>query len=273
MKILVNDQDAAVMQKMRAILEPLGHEVTEVAVRNDALALLEKEVFEVVICNPTPLPHARPVVLSIRRHGRNYPYIILISPDLTPADVIKDGANNVLRPDFSADQLTEIVESGGRLRHLVQRIGDESEDFRSAGGVIAKSAFNQIFLSALERADRYAEQAYLLFISITNYHNIQQTEGPYASDYAMARLSQFLVRERRQSDIIAQTAKNEFCLMLQRPLYQTEPTDAANRFGEALKQLTDMSSTPTMSVDLAVRLITIPVGTLVTQHVLHFDPQ
>jgi hypothetical protein len=41
---------------------------------------------------------------------------------------------------------------------------------------------------------------------------------------------------RRQSDIIAQTGRNEFCLMLQRPLYETEPMEAANRFADALRR-------------------------------------
>ena len=77
---------------------------------------------------------------------------------------------------------------------------------------------------------------HLLFIRIDNYDDLVNMDGRQAAAYSSAKLSQYLVRIRRQS-IIAQTGKNEYCLMLQRPRYDSEPLEAAKRFGEFLGKL------------------------------------
>jgi GGDEF domain-containing protein len=145
-------------------------------------------------------------------------------------------------------------------------LSDDSEDFRSAGGVIAKSAFNQLFLSSIDRADRYGERAFMLFISIENYNHIGETLGMVEAEIATAKMAQHLVRLRRASDIIGQTHVNEYALLLLRPSTETEPQDAANRFAENLSRLTDIAIQPFMEVDFSVRLIDLPTGNLITQH-------
>ena len=67
------------------------------------------------------------------------------------------GCNDLLKKPVSGEKLIVKSENAERMVGLVERIGDDSEDFPSAGGVIAKSAFNQLFLSSIDRADRYGE--------------------------------------------------------------------------------------------------------------------
>ncbi|HEY0901751.1 MAG TPA: diguanylate cyclase, partial [Micavibrio sp.] len=236
MKILVIDRDGLATQMIRSRLEVKGHQVIEEPVKNNAIALLEQNTYQVVFIDPAPLNNARPVVLGIRRAMRGYPYIILMSQEIPREDALRAGANEVMTKPLDPASLEGVMENADRLTALIKRIGDESEDFPSAGGVIAKSAFNQLFLSCIDRADRYGERSFLVFIGIKNYQDILSMDGAYAAEYASAKLSQYLVRLRRQSDIIAQTGKNEFCLMLQRPMYETEPMEAANRFADALRR-------------------------------------
>ena len=132
--------------------------------------------------------------------------------------------------------------------------------------MIAKSAFNQLFLSAVDRANRYGERTYILFISLSNFKEIRNLDGIYAADFAAAKLSQYLVLMRRQSDIIGQTAKHEYALMLQRPVYDTEPVEAANRFADSLSGFKDISSGGAMSPQISVTLIALPTGEKVIQH-------
>jgi diguanylate cyclase (GGDEF)-like protein len=165
--------------------------------------------------------------------------------------------------------LEEKIGNADRLLTLVKRIGDDSEDFPSAGGVIAKSAFNQLFLSAMDRADRYGERTFILFISLSNYKDIKDHDGPKAADYAVAKLSQYLVLLRRQSDIIGQTAKYEYALLLQRPVYETEPVEAANRFAESLASFKEIASTGATNVEITVTLLSIPTGGKMIEHVVH----
>lgn len=266
MKILVIDRDTLSTQLVKSRLESMGHTVVEEPVKNNAIARLEREDFDAVFFDPAPLNNARPVVLSVRRSVRNYPYVVLMSQDMDRAEALKSGANDIMIKPLDGADLERMVKNAQRLTALIKRIGDEAEDFPSAGGVISKSAFNQLFLSCIDRADRYGERSYLVFIEIRNYLELLNVDGKYAAEFAVAKLSQYLVRLRRQSDIIAQTGKGEFCLMLQRPLYETEPMEAANRFAEALNKFADIVPSETSSVDLAVTLVDLPVGALHVEH-------
>ena len=273
MKILVIDRDMLATQLIRSRLEVKGHTIVEEPVKNNAIALLEKDAYQVVFIDPAPLNNARPVVLGIRRAMRNYPYIILMSQDIPRDEALRAGANEIMVKPIDHSGLERVMENADRLTSLIKRIGDESEDFPSAGGVIAKSAFNQLFLSCIDRADRYGERSFLVFIGIKNYQEILSMDGAYAAEYATAKLSQYLVRLRRQSDIIAQTGKSEFCLMLQRPLYETEPMEAANRFADALRRFDDICASENVKVEVAVTLVDLPVGDKHIEHIVTFTKQ
>ncbi len=273
MKILVIDRDTLATQLIRSRLEVKGHTIVEEPVKNNAIALLEQDVYQVVFIDPAPLNNARPVVLGIRRAMRSYPYIILMSQDMPREEALRAGANEVMMKPIDHTGLERVMENADRLTSLIKRIGDESEDFPSAGGVIAKSAFNQLFLSCIDRADRYGERSFLVFIGIKNYQEILAMDGAYAAEYATAKLSQYLVRLRRQSDIIAQTGKSEFCLMLQRPMYETEPMEAANRFADALRRFDDICASDNVKVEVAVTLVDLPVGDRHVEHVVTFTKQ
>ena len=273
MKILVIDRDTLSTQLIKSKLEAKGHTVLQETVKNNAIERLEKEDFETIFFDPAPLTNARPIVLGIRRSANNYPYVVLMSQDISREEGMRSGTNDMLTKPLDHGQLDRITANSLRLIDLIRRIGDESEDFPSAGGVIAKSAFNQLFLSGIDRADRYGEKSFLVFIGIKNYGEIVDMDGAYAAEYATAKLSQYLVRLRRQSDIIAQTGKSEYCLMLQRPVYETEPMDAANRFAEALDKLEDICVSERSLVEVYVRLISLPVGDSLFEHILKYDKQ
>lgn len=268
MRILVIDRDTLTTQLISSRLQAYGHDVVIEAVKNNALERMASESFDMVFIDPAPLSNARPVILGIRRAVRAYPYVVLMSQGMEREEAIRSGANDVLLKPIDASGLEKMLQSAARLTKLIKRVGDESEDFPSAGGVIAKSAFNQLFLSGLDRADRYGERSFLVFIGIHNYADIIAMDGPYAANTIAAKLSQALVRLRRQSDIIAQTDKAEYVLMLQRPQYETEPLEAASRFAEALGKAEDMSLAGSTKVELFVSLIDLPVGALHAHHVI-----
>lgn len=268
MKILVIDRDSLSTQLISSRLQAAGHHVVVEAVKNNAIERLGVESFDTVFIDPAPLSNARPVILGIRRAMREYPYIVLMSQTMEREEALRSGANDVMIKPLDGAGLDRMCGNAERLTTLITRIGDDTEDFPSAGGVIAKSAFNQLFLSCLDRADRYGERSFLVFIGIKNFNDIAQNDGPYAAQTVTAKLSQFLVRLRRQSDIIAQTGKAEYCLMLQRPQYETEPLEAAGRFAEALTKNADLGMAGSTQVEISVSLVDLPVGYLHAHHAL-----
>jgi PleD family two-component response regulator len=268
MKILVVDRDRLTSQFIHSRLTAQGHHVVEESVKNDALDRLKRESYGAVFIDPAPLTNARPVILGIRRSTEQYPYIVLLSHNATLAEAVGMGANDILKKPIDGADLDLKMGNAFRLTDLVNRISDDSEDFPSAGGVISKSAFNQLFLSAIDRADRYGEKSFIVFISLSNYDQILQTTGAYGADYTVAKMAQYLVRLRRQSDIIAQTAKHEYALLLQRPQYDTEPVEAANRFADSLAKYDDILSSGGMPGEITVRLVSLPVGAQMIEHKL-----
>jgi CheY-like chemotaxis protein len=260
MKILVVDRDDVTTQLIKSRLEPMGHAVAQEANKNEALGRVKAEKFDLLFFDPSPLRDARPTLMNIRRGAPKYLYILLMGEEISRTDALKAGANDVFVKPYNPANLNQVVTCAEHLLGLVARIGDSSEDFPSGGGVIAKSAFNQLFLSALDRADRYGESTFILFISLSNYNDIKTLDGPKAADHAAALLSRNLVRLRRQSDIIGQTAKNEYALLLQRPQYPSEPLDAAARFAQNLAQVADMGESGAQDIEFTVSLVNIPEG-------------
>lgn len=269
MNVLIIDRDEASAHLIKSRLEPVGHRVEIHADKNtETLTALGRENWDVVFMDPSPLTNAKPLIQTLRRSMRQYPYTILISNTLGRAEALSSAMNDSMAKPIDPALLDSKLENAARLIALMKHMGDESEDFRSAGGVIAKSAFNQLFLSGIERADRYAESSFLLFFTLSNYSQISSIDSEVEADIAVAKMAKHLVRLRRQSDIIGQTRRNEYVLLLQRPAYETEPIEAANRFAEALSKCTDIPGTPVIEVELKVTLIDLPTTSKVVEHTL-----
>lgn len=268
MRILIIDHDDVVAMLIKSKLEPLGHEIVHEQSKDSALELLASEPFHMVMVDPAPLTNMRPVVLNIRRAVGNYPYIVVLSESVSRESALKAGANDVLGKPLDVEALDQAVDNTRGLLKLIERVGDDTEDFPSAGGVIAKSAFNQLFLSGIDRADRYGERTFILFITMSNYEEIRNLDGQYAADYAVAKLAQYLVLLRRQSDIIGQSGRDEYALMLQRPAYETEPVEAARRFAESLENCNDIVSSGSAPVEITISLVDLPIGSRVAEYVI-----
>ncbi len=266
MKILIIDRDELNSKMLSSKLEGLGHQVTLETVKNNAIDHLSRESFDVVFIDPSPLTNARPLILNIRRTLGSYVYVVLVKGDDSSVEFEKSGANFVVAKPYDQEHVEKILGSAARVTNRIHQLGDDSTDFPSAGGVIAKSAFNQLFLSAIDRADRYSENSYAVFIDVSNYLDMLEKDGPYYADFAVAKMSQHLAHIRRQSDIIGQTAKNEYALLLQRPQYETEPVEAANRFAEELSKLKSIKESVESDPEIQVKLIELPSGQMIVNH-------
>ena len=101
------------------------------------------------------------------------------------------------------------------------------------------------------------KHSYVVFITMKNYTDIKDMDGAYAAEYAVSKMAQYLVRLRRQSDIIAQTGPSEYALLLQRPLQDDEPIEAAGRFATSLSECDDIVSGGSTPVEISVDLIDV----------------
>lgn len=266
MKILIIDRDETAATALGEAIYAAGYEVDYEPDYDTAMPRIASDEYNAVFYDPAPLEEYRQEFQNLRRATRNNLYMTITGKGLPAREVLLSGANDILTKPYNTDLLPSRLENIKRLQKLVRDMGNTAEDFPSAGGVISKSAFNQLFLSCLDRASRYAERSYALFMGIDNVKQIQMIHGSHVADFAAARLARHLVELRRQSDIIAQTGKAEHALLLQRPIFETEPMEAANRFAAALKDLSDFTDIDGAPVDIRVELVELPSGAIPVRH-------
>lgn len=268
MKLLVIDRDSLTAHMMSSRLAPLGHEVVHMAAKPDGVDQLVRSDFDAVFIDPSPQTDLKPLIVTIRRQIRYAPYMVLMSQTLGLGDALTNGLNAFLPKPFEPQFLDHMIENAARLQSRLKGLAGDTEDFPSAGGIIAKSAFNQLFLSCMDRADRYGEESYALFITLASYKMIAAERGVSVADIAVAALAQHLVRLRRVSDIIGQTKSYEYALLLLRPQDDTEPVDAAHRFADQLSHASDISKACGMNLEIEVTLMDLPTGAEIVRHVV-----
>lgn len=266
MKILIIDRDEVTSNIIKSRLVPLGHTIEIRPGRSDDFDAVVAQGWDMIFFDPSPITNIKSTIMNMRRIVRRNVYIVLTSETMAVADAISSGCNAYLSKPANSENILTLVDCAERLNALQRHLANNEEDYPSAGGVIAKSAFNQLFLSCLDRADRYGEVSTVLFISFDNYKTVAAKDGEYDAEMVSAKLAQHLVRLRRQSDIIAQIRKNEYALLLLRPLTESEPVDAAHRFMESLSKCTDLPTNPIMDVDLKVTLMAMPTGHVPVEH-------
>ncbi len=262
MKVLIIDRDTMFSSLLASKIRAAGYEVIEKSIKNDGLEEMDTKQIDAVYFDPSPLNDPKAIIFHIRKAVHTYPYLVMMTAEGDQRAAIEAGCNDVLAKPMDPQALSASLANMERMSILVNRIGDENIDFPSRGGVISKSAFNQLFRSAIDRVSRYAENAHVLFISIPNYDAIKLDDGKYAAEYAVSKLAQTLVRLRRQSDILGQTRENEYALLLQRPQTETESIDAAKRFSAALDEQGDITSNGITDLHIDVSLVHLPSGQL-----------
>jgi DNA-binding response OmpR family regulator len=254
MKILIVDRDRLTTQLLQNRLEGDGHTVVAEQVRKDALNMVERENFEVVIIDPAPLPSARPMTLPLRWEQRTgYFYLLLMGHEAKPEEVIHCGMNDQILKPFDWQDVAKKLVNAQRLNDFMRRLC-ETEENRSSTLVFGKRAFYQLVLSALDRAYRYGEQAYLLKIDITNVEALGTGVQKAIDDTAA-----YLGKLHRRSDFLGHTDVSEYVLLLLRPAVNNEPQDAHDRFSIALREFRETYEGK-VKPDYKVELWVLPSG-------------
>lgn len=262
MRILVIDRDALNSQLLQGRLESRGHDIVVEADKNKAFDMLKDGGFDCLMIDPAPMADPRPVIIGIWKslRGAAKPYVILLSKTASREDAILAGTNDVLTKPFAPQDLEEKTGNAERLLALHRHLGTP-DDIHSGGGMIGKAAFNQLFLSAVDRAARYGERSLIVDARVTNIDTIKAA-GPDAMEETMAALGDRMALMRRQSDVIGRTALDRYAILLQRPMYESEPFDAIGRFCETLEKFHQSRKDKGLAPEIELQLVELPQGAL-----------
>ncbi len=270
MDILVIDREALTNQLIVSKLGAKGHNVVVEPNKNTAFDMLKDGKFDCILIDPAPLSEARPVIIGVWKNIKTTvkPYIMLLSKTATTEEGILAGTNDVLNKPLSTQDLETKVDNAQRLMDISRHLAN-IDNIHSSGGMIGKAAFNQLFLSAMDRSFRYGERSLIVFAEMTNYDEVKATMGEEAAEATVSKLVEKMTFMRRQSDVIGRLSENDFAILLQRPQYETEPIDAINRFTEVLDKFYQGFDDKRCAPKMHLVLIELPQG---AQHTERFTP-
>ncbi|MFH1158431.1 MAG: diguanylate cyclase [Pseudomonadota bacterium] len=269
MEILVIDRESLTNQLITSKLVAKGHTVVVEPNKNEAFEKIRAGAFDCVLVDPYPLSEARPVIVGIWKNIRSVvkPYLMLLSKTATREEAIIAGTNDVLNKPFSSADIDAKVGNAGRLMEI-SRFLIEEDPVPSTGGLINKSAFNQLYLSAIDRSFRYGERSLIVFINMTNYDEIVAAAGAAATEETIRKLTEKMSFMRRQSDVIGRLGSHDFGILLQRPQYESEPVDALNRFSETLDKFYNSFENKETAPRMQLSLVELPQGVLHEEHLV-----
>lgn len=269
LKALIVDRDMPTAEMIAETLAKHGVECVIEPLKNAAFERMRSEDFDAIFIDPAPQADVRPMIIGMRRGNKNYPSIILTGHTMSQASAHGFGANDGLAKPLAEDKVVEAMFNCARVRALYRQFGDESTDYPSRDGIIAKSAFNQLFITCLDRADRYGEKSFLINVTISNFGQIKGECGGDKANEICDSLKKYIARIRRLSDIIGQTADHEFTVMMLRPAREDEPMMAVNRFANEFREVHDLISTTSIPVELDISLLCLPSGVIVEKHLVN----
>ncbi len=263
MDILVIDRESLTNQLISSKLTAKGHAVTIEPNKNEAFERIKSHPYDCIMVDPYPLSEARPVVVGIWKNLRTpiKPYMILLSKTATQEEAILSGTNDVLNKPFSTMDVETKTINAERLMDVCRHLSRE-DNVHSSGGMIGKAAFNQLFLSSIDRSFRYGERSLVVFVEMTNYDEIVASAGAEVVEETVRKLTEKMTYMRRQSDVIGRLSSHDFGILLQRPQYETEPTDAINRFSEILDKFYNEFENKDAAPKLELNLVELPQGAL-----------
>ena len=270
MDILVIDREALTNQLLASKLGAKGHRVVVEPNKNIAFDMIREQGFDCIMVDPSPLSEARPVIIGVWKNIRAAvkPYLMLLSKTASTEDAILAGTNDVMNKPFSAQDIDVKIGNAERLMDISRRLAQE-DNVHSGGGMVGKAAFNQLFLSATDRAFRYGERSLIVFAEVTNYDEIRQNASAGALEDSLHKLSDKMTFMRRQSDVIGRLSDRDFGILLQRPQYESEPIDAINRFSEVLDKFYQGFDDKTAAPRIHLSLVELPQG---AEHAERFVP-
>lgn len=267
MKILIIDRDRLTSQLLLPKLQAEGHEVKVQVVRNDALDMLKNEHFDMIMMDTMPLPSPRPMVIAIKKAiFPKFSYMMLMSHTVSMDEVINMGLNDGIMKPLDVEDVQQKVENAANLVEFDKKLRDDTVDIRTDGVIFGKKPFLHLFNSAMDRAARYGEQAFILFFRIDNYEQIARQHGEAVAMNECDDVARYLASLRRQSDFLARVDKDELVLIMQRPSTGKEPVDATERFALALQDYQEQQEKERgIDVKMSVQLVELPMGNTLIQ--------
>jgi len=220
--ILIVDDDKAISDSMHEFIDTVGYEAQNAYSAEEALELLEKQHFQVIITDII-LPGMGGLDLTKKVKGRFDTDIIVMTGyggDFSYEEAIKIGASDfVIKPVRFEEILLRLkrVITERKLRKERERMIEKLQELAITDG-LTKLYNSRSFYSQLEREvdrfNRYMHPLSLLLLDIDHFKRFNDNYGHLEGDKVLVRFSQIITSCLRTMDTAYRYGGEEFTVIL-----------------------------------------------------------
>lgn len=255
MPILVVDDEESVRMVLSQVLQEDGYSVTEAASAEQALELMNKETFCLVITDIV-MPGMTGIEL-LKKIKQLYPETqVIIMTSYASLDTaitaLRYGAYDYFFKPFKDIELVsattaraiEKVRLVKENQRLIEELNTKNQKLSKVNSVLKNLAcrdgltgiFNHRYFqdsleAELNRAGRHAGNFSLVFLDVDHFKQYNDKNGHQQGDKVLRKLAQILAKSIRKPDILARYGGEEFVIIL-----PETPKASARIYGEKVRR-------------------------------------
>ncbi len=198
-----------------------------------------------------------------------YSYLIISSWRADKDDLMaafSAGADDYLTRPFNSLELRLRLRNGERMLELEDQLW-QGAGTDSATGLVSGASFRQFFRVVVAEARRVDTTGALVFVRIHNYREIFDEHGIGPAQTLMVEVSKILNNAIRDSDLVARTDDDEFCMLLQHT-YWDKCVRTAEKVTEHVDRLTVHYDGAALRPQVSISALNYPVETLSSDDIL-----
>lgn len=224
--ILIVDDDSISRRLLERILINRGYKVTAAKDGDEALRILDKEFFPMILTDwIMPRIDGLELCRQVRRRPLpGYVFLILITAKDAKEDIIaglEAGADDYLTKPFNQAELTARLNTGRRIINLERSLRKANQEIRILSitdpltGCFNRLYLNEFLPQELKRAKRYIHPLSMILCDIDHFKSVNDTFGHQAGDVVLREFVKTineLIRDR--VDWVARFGGEEFLVIL-----------------------------------------------------------
>jgi diguanylate cyclase (GGDEF)-like protein len=217
MHILIAEDDRVSAHVLEASLLAGGHEVTVVRDGGQAWEVMQSgnRPQMAILDWMMPVMDGLEVCRKIRQAGGPYVYILLLTANIHPAQVvvgIDAGADDYIRKPFEPNELHARLRTGARIIELQEKLRIQATN-DALTGLLNRGAIMERLSIELERA--YREDLFLsiAMVDLDLFKNINDTYGHSAGDMVLRETARKMKAVLRPYDSIGRYGGEEFIIL------------------------------------------------------------
>ncbi len=226
-KILLVDDDPAMLRILSKWLEKAGYEVRQAGDGRQALAAIETECPNFLITDwEMPQIDGLQLCRMVRELNlSHYVYILFLTVKASPAELIEGlevGADDFLSKPVYQGELLARLRAGSRVLELEHRLSLMART-DPLTGLMTQRSFYEGLEKEWQRSKRFHLPLSCVMLDIDFFKRVNDIHGHPAGDAVLKRVGELLADNCRGSDSVCRYGGEEFCVMLP----ETSEMDAA----------------------------------------------